>query len=88
MEKELYLSRKNSSRAIIQNDDLIFDGKNIEIPSYYASLVLDYISSAPVKSWPEADQEDFNQFKGFFEDIVVFKCNQQKVSKKMNVKKV
>lgn len=72
MEKELYLASK-SKKAVIQNDDLIFNGKDILIPSYYASLVLDYVSKAPVQDWNEADQEDFLQFKKFFDDVVKFK---------------
>lgn len=72
MEKELYLSKEGARKAIIRNDDLIFDGKNIEVPSYYASVVLDYIAKAPVKTWNEADQEDFLQFKSFFEDVADF----------------
>ena len=65
MEKELFLASKSTKAAVIQNDDLIFNGKDILIPSYYASLVLDYVSKAPVETWNEADQEDFKQFKQF-----------------------
>ncbi len=72
MEKELYLSGQAAKEAIIKNDDLVFDGKNIKVPSYYASVVLDYIEKAPVKTWSEADQEDFLQFKSFFEDVAGF----------------
>jgi len=82
MEKELFLASKSTKAAVIQNDDLIFNGKDILIPSYYASLVLDYVSKAPVESWNEADQEDFKQFKQFFSDVVTFKEKKVKYAKK------
>jgi hypothetical protein len=82
MEKELFLASKSTKAAVIQNDDLIFNGKDILIPSYYASLVLDYVSKAPVETWNEADQEDFKQFKQFFNDVVTFKEEKVKYAKK------
>jgi len=82
MEKEIFLTSKSSKAVAVRNDDLVFNGKDILIPSYYAPLVLDYISEASVDAWNEADQEDFNQFKKFFKDVVLFKEEKNNSMKK------
>ena len=73
MEKEIFSTSKSSKVAAVRNDDLIFNGKDILIPSYYAPLVLDYISETSTEAWNEADREDFDQFKKFFKDVISFK---------------
>lgn len=80
MKRELYLAE--GKRDIIRNDDLVFNGKDILMPSYYASLVLDYVSKAPVETWNDADKEDFLQFQTFFKDVVKFKEEKGKYAKK------
>lgn len=68
MERELY---KNDDKSVIRNDDLIFDGKNIIIPSYWVSNLCDYIYWAKEKAEKsnEADLEDFNQLRMFLDDV-------------------
>ena len=44
MQKDLYIKEK-SQNIVVKNDDLIFDGKNIVIPSYYASIISEYLDN-------------------------------------------
>ena len=68
MEKDLYLKDK----YVIVSDDLKFDGKNIIIPSYYASIISDYLDNVNTKDMNlnDADMHDYLAFCGFFEAIV------------------
>jgi len=52
-------------KKVIQVDDLIFDGKNLIIPSYWTDCVLDYVSNFNQSSATQADSEDFVNFKKF-----------------------
>jgi hypothetical protein len=72
MQKELIL-KKNKEQILIVSDDLKFDGKNIIIPSYYSSLLLDYISRFDPSKESKADAEDFAEFKKFLKDIEDYK---------------
>jgi hypothetical protein len=72
MQKDLYL--KNTKQKIfIQSDDLKFDGKNLIIPSYYTSIILDYLKTTDMYDMDEADREDFLSFKDFLKDVEEFK---------------
>ena len=68
MEKDLYLKDK----YVIVSDDLKFDGKNIIIPSYYASIISDYLDNVNTKDMNlnDADMHDYLAFCSFFEAIV------------------
>lgn len=72
MQKEL-IFKTQKDKAVIRSDDLIFDGKKIIIPSYYSSVILEYIAAYDQSKLSPADAEDFNQFKKFLEDIEYFK---------------
>ena len=71
MKKDLYMKKPNEN-TVIQSDDLKFDGKNIVIPSYYASIVSDYLDNVNTKDMNlnDADMHDYLAFCGFFEAIV------------------
>lgn len=69
MEKDLYMPDKY---PVVQ-DDLKFDGKNIIIPSYYVSVLLDYLKTTDTHDMSEADKEDYKIFKGFLSDIEQYK---------------
>jgi len=73
MEKELYLKDK----YVIESDDLKFDGKNIIIPSYYASIISDYLANVDLKDMNlnEADFHDYLAFCSFFEAIIDYKAD-------------
>lgn len=67
MERELY---KNDN-SVIRSDDLVYDGKNIIIPSYWINSLCDYMYLAGqlIQTLPEPDQEDFKQLDTFLADI-------------------
>ena len=76
MIKELYM-KNASEKVLVQSDDLIFDGKSIIIPSYYASIICDYLTSVDVKNMDlnEADHHDYLAFCSFFEAVVDYKTD-------------
>ena len=65
------------NKVIIQNDDLKFDGKNIIIPSYYASIISDYLDNVNTKDMNlnDADMHDYLAFCSFFEAIMDYKAD-------------
>ena len=65
------------NKVIIQSDDLKFDGKNIIIPSYYASIISDYLDNVNIKDMNlnDADMHDYLAFYSFFEAIMDYKAN-------------
>ena len=73
MEKDLYLKDK----YVIVSDDLKFDGKNIIIPSYYASIISDYLDNVNTKDMNlnDADMHDYLAFCSFFEAIIDYKAD-------------
>lgn len=79
MQKDLYIKEKPHGKVVVKNDDLIFDGKNIIIPSYYAGIVCDYLANVNVKGMNlnEADYHDYLSFCSFFEAIMDYKTANQ-----------
>jgi len=77
MKKDLYMKTPNE-KILVQSDDLKFDGKNIIIPSYYASIVYDYLDNVDIKDMNlnDADMHDYLAFRKFFEDIMNYKADQ------------
>ena len=69
MEKELFMNLKYP----VVSDDLKFDGKNLIIPSYYTSTMLDYLKTTDIHDMDEADKEDFKAFKSFLHDVEEYK---------------
>ena len=71
MIKDLYMKNIND-KILVQSDDLKYDGKNIIIPSYYASIVSDYLDNVNTKDMNlnDADTHDYLAFCSFFEAIV------------------
>ena len=69
MEVELTIKDKATPPAIIQHDDLKFDGKTITIPSYYVNTILDYIKDYDLDGVPQVDVEDYVLFRNFLYDI-------------------
>jgi len=78
MQKDLYIKEK-SQNIVVKNDDLIFDGKNIIIPSYYAGIISEYLANVDLKaaSFNEADNHDYLAFCSFFEAIMDYKAANQ-----------
>ncbi len=77
MKKDLYMKTPNE-KILVQSDDLKFDGKNIIIPSYYASIVYDYLDNVDIKDMNlnDADMNDYLAFCSFFEAIMDYKADQ------------
>jgi len=77
MKKDLYMKTPNE-KILVQSDDLKFDGKNIIIPSYYASIVYDYLDNVNIKDMNlnDADMHDYLAFCSFFEAIMDYKADQ------------
>ena len=69
MEVELTIKDKATPPAIIQHDDLKFDGKTITIPSYYVNTILDYIKDYDLDGVQQVDVEDYVAFRNFLYDI-------------------
>ena len=69
MEVELTIKDKATPPAIIQHDDLSFDGKTITIPSYYVNTILDYIKNWKLDGEKQVDVEDYVLFRNFLYDI-------------------
>ena len=78
MQKDLYIKEK-SQNIVVKNDDLIFDGKNIVIPSYYASIISEYLDNVDLKGMDlnEADFHDYSAFCSFFEAVMDYKTANQ-----------
>jgi hypothetical protein len=76
MIKDLYMKNIND-KILVQSDDLKFDGKNIIIPSYYASIVFDYLDNVNIKEMNlnDADMHDYLAFYSFFEAIIDYKAD-------------
>ena len=76
MKKDLYMKKPNEN-IVIQSDDLKFDGKNIIIPSYYASIVSDYLDNVNTKDMNlnDADMHDYLAFCSFFEAVMDYKAD-------------
>jgi len=77
MKKDLYMKTPNE-KILVQSDELKFDGKNIIIPSYYASIVYDYLDNVDIKDMNlnDADMHDYLAFCSFFEAIMDYKADQ------------
>ena len=78
MIKDLYMKNIND-KILVQSDDLKFDGKNIIIPSYYASIVYDYLDNVDIKDMNlnDADMHDYLAFCSFFEAVTDYKAANQ-----------
>jgi hypothetical protein len=72
MQKELYIKEKSQAKVVVKNDDLVFDGKSVIIPSYWVGSISDFINNVDINSINEADREDFKQFKDFLFDVEEF----------------
>lgn len=72
MQKELYIKDKAQTKVVVKNDDLVFDGKSLVIPSYWVSSISYFIKDVDENSIEEADREDFKQFKRFLFDVEDF----------------
>jgi hypothetical protein len=72
MQKELYIKEKPQAKVAVKNDDLVFDGKSVIIPSYWVGSISDFINNVDINSINEADREDFKQFKDFLFDVEEF----------------
>jgi hypothetical protein len=72
MQKELYIKDKTQTKVVVKNDDLVFDGKSLVIPSYWVSSISYFIKDVDENSIEEADREDFKQFKRFLFDVEDF----------------
>lgn len=81
MTRDLYMK---GVKKVIQVDDLIFDGNNLIIPSYWTDCVLDYISNFNQSSVTQADSEDFISFKKFLTEV---QKNKNSIKTQINVKK-
>jgi hypothetical protein len=57
----------------IKSDDLKYDGKNLIIPSYYTSIILDYLKTTDTHDMNDADKEDFKAFRNFLYDVEDYK---------------
>jgi hypothetical protein len=64
MIKNLYMNDK-TGKIIVAVDDLKFDGKNLIVPSYWTSVLIDYLDATNFDKMKAADREDFNIFKKF-----------------------
>ena len=72
MQKDLYIKENSQKNIVVKNDDLIFDGKNIIIPSYYAGIISEYLTNVDLKAagFNDADMHDYLAFCSFFEAIL------------------
>jgi len=77
MLKELYIKNDPKDLIVIQSDDLKFDGKNIIIPSYYDSVIYDYLTHVDTKDMNDADKHDYLALCSFFESIIDYKADKK-----------
>lgn len=68
MIKNLYM-KDGGGNILVAVDDLKFDGQNLIIPSYWTSVIIDYLDGVDSAKMKGADREDFNSFKQFFSDV-------------------
>jgi hypothetical protein len=76
MEKELHLNNRKR-KVLIQMEDLKFDGKNIIIPSYWDSVISDYLERVDTKGMNDADKDDFIVFRNFFLYLIDYKSDEE-----------
>lgn len=74
MKRDLYM-KKPQDKVVLQSDDLIYDGKNFIIPSYYCGVIADYLSTVDTQGMNDADKQDFMAFSAFFEAVLDLKHN-------------
>jgi hypothetical protein len=77
MMKDLYM-KKSKDKVVLQSDDLIYDGKNFIIPSYYCGVITDYLATVDTQNMNDADKQDFMAFCSFFEAVLDLKDNKIK----------
>ena len=75
--KDLYM-KKSKDKVVLQSDDLIYDGKNFIIPSYYCGVITDYLATVDTQNMNDADKQDFMAFCSFFEAVLDLKDNKIK----------
>lgn len=75
MIKNLYMKDK-TGKIVVAVDDLKFDGKNLIVPSYWTSVLIDYLDVANVEKMKVADREDFNIFKKFLSTVQDYKTEE------------
>lgn len=75
MIKNLYMKDK-TGKIVVTVDDLKFDGKNLIVPSYWTSVLIDYLDVANVEKMKAADREDFNIFKKFLSTVQDYKTEE------------
>ena len=69
MAKDLYMKDFPNRKPVIQTDDLIYDGKNLIIPSYWTSTLADFIKAIDESKINDEDGEDLNTLKNFIFDV-------------------
>ena len=75
MEKELLLNDRKK-KILIEMEDLKFDGKDIIIPSYWDSVIFDYLERVDTKGMSDADKDDFIVFRNFFLYLIDYKSDE------------
>ena len=67
MERELY----KNDKSVIRSDDLMYDGKNIIIPSYWVDSLNDflYLAKENAQGLSEGDLEEYMQLRNFLDDV-------------------
>lgn len=69
MEKTLYMAGEPARRVVVQHDDLKYDGKNMQIPGYWANTIAELLRNIDESKIAEEDKEDLELLKSFVFDI-------------------
>lgn len=67
-----FLKEKETAPKI-KLDDLVYSGKYLVIPSYWAESIHDYLID--FSNVPKNDQEDFNNFREFLRAVIDSKAS-------------
>lgn len=62
-------------KTVIKTDDLVYDGKNIIIPSYWSDSLSDFIQHVNVNELNEFDKPDFELLVKFLTEVNDHKSN-------------
>jgi Family of unknown function (DUF5522) len=71
MATDLYLNTNAKAKpALVQSDDLVFDGEKIIIPGYWSEALADFLAHTDKNKLDEADRPDLETIREFLSKVV------------------
>ena len=70
MATDLYFLNKTHKPAVVQSDDLVFDGEKIIVPGYWSESLLEFLNNANIIDLDAGDLPDLTNFKEFLSKVI------------------